>query len=403
MNEKANIKECKRCLYKDSHPLGLTIDKEGICSGCRVHEEKDLLDWDERFEKLRKIVSPYKSKDSRNYDCIIPVTGGNDSFFTVYVAIKKLNLNPLLVTNNIYYNTALGIRNLAQLRRFFNRDILSQNINPHVVKKVAKTTLIKLGNFHWPAIAGQTVFPVKVSISHKIPLIIWGAHQGMEQVGMFSHLQEVEMTRWYRHDHDLMGIEADQLLDNFDNLKESDIWQYRYPDNHDLIKTGVRGIYLSNYIRWDPLAQHRKMVKLANYHSGRMNRTFDIYDHVHDFHYMNLHDIIKYRVHGYSKVVDQLCREIRHKRIKREHAIKMAIYYQNKDPLYKELLLEWLGINNKSMDFIIDNFAKYNFKRKSRLFNFINNHNKIINEKPNDKIEGKIGKKHITIGKGYPD
>ena len=117
---------------------------------------------------------------------------------------------------------------------------------------------------------------------------------------------------------------------------------------------------------------------------------------------MNLIDFIKYSVHGYSKVVDQLCREIRHKRIKREHAIKMANYYQNQVPIYKELLFDWLGINNKSMDFIIDNFGKYTFKRKTRLFNFFNK-NKIIKEKPNDKIEGKIGKKHITIGKGYPD
>ena len=31
---------CKRCLYNSKHPLGLIIDGEGICSGCRIHEEK---------------------------------------------------------------------------------------------------------------------------------------------------------------------------------------------------------------------------------------------------------------------------------------------------------------------------------------------------------------------------
>ena len=42
-----------------------------------------------------------------------------------------------------------------------------------------------------------------MAINYKIPLIIWGAHQGLEQVGMFSHTHEVEMTRRYGHDHDL--------------------------------------------------------------------------------------------------------------------------------------------------------------------------------------------------------
>ena len=59
------------------------------------------------------------------------------------------------------------------------------------------------GNFYWPVIAGSTVFPVQIASKYKIPLIIWGAHQGLEQVGMFSHTNEVEMTRRYREDHDL--------------------------------------------------------------------------------------------------------------------------------------------------------------------------------------------------------
>ena len=32
------VQTCKRCLYNTNHPLGLVLDAEGICSGCRVHE-----------------------------------------------------------------------------------------------------------------------------------------------------------------------------------------------------------------------------------------------------------------------------------------------------------------------------------------------------------------------------
>ena len=47
-------KQCKKCLYTDDHPLNLFIDNEGICSGCRVHEEKYKIDWEEKEKQLIK-------------------------------------------------------------------------------------------------------------------------------------------------------------------------------------------------------------------------------------------------------------------------------------------------------------------------------------------------------------
>ena len=55
---------CKRCLYTTSHPLGLILDDEGICSGCRIHEEKDTLDWDARWELLQEQVAPYRNRSA---------------------------------------------------------------------------------------------------------------------------------------------------------------------------------------------------------------------------------------------------------------------------------------------------------------------------------------------------
>ena len=115
-------------MYSTAHPLGLTIDSEGVCSGCRIHEEKDFLDWDERFNKLTDLVRPYRTSSS--YDCIVPVTGGHDSYFVVHFVKNHLGLNPLLVTYKNYLKTPLGIRNLANLRIKFDCDIVTQNVNP---------------------------------------------------------------------------------------------------------------------------------------------------------------------------------------------------------------------------------------------------------------------------------
>ena len=48
---KNKIKFCKKCLYSEFHPLGITFNEQGLCSGCQVHEEKNNLDWKKRFDK----------------------------------------------------------------------------------------------------------------------------------------------------------------------------------------------------------------------------------------------------------------------------------------------------------------------------------------------------------------
>tara|TARA_Y100001968_G_C19385800_1_gene732776 strand:- start:28 stop:1233 length:1206 start_codon:yes stop_codon:yes gene_type:complete len=399
-------KVCKSCLYNEDHPLGIIINEEGICSGCLIHKEKYTLDWKERWNKLQKIVKEYKSNDKRNYDCIIPVTGANDSYFTVYIAKEKLGLNPLLVTHNRYYNTPLGIRNLSNLRIKFNCDIIIQNININSIKKLSKATLYRLGSFHWPVIAGQTVFPVRTAVNHRIPLIIWGAHQGVEQVGMFSHLHEVEMTRRYRKDHDLMGIEANQLVNSFDLVKEEDVHQLIYPSEVDIEKVGVRGIYLSNYLKWDPLQQHILMTKKYGYKTAKCQRTFDVYDHVDCWHFMGIHDHIKYLKNGYSKVLDHACREIRHGRISRNHALKLVDFYTHQDPKYNDLLFEWLGIKKSSFEYVIKKHAKYGYENKIDLNTPELSINTLIkkigfNSSLNINYDKK-DKKYILFGKGYP-
>ena len=413
-----SLKFCKRCLYSSDHPLGIVINDDGICSGCKIHEEKDFLDWDERFKKLERIVSNYRNRKCENYDCIVPVTGANDSYYIVHVVKNILGLNPLLVSYNKYYNTPLGIKNLANLRIQFNCDIIYQNVNPLSVKKITRKTLREFGNIYWPILAGQTVFPVQTAIRYKIPLIIWGAHQGLEQVGMFSHLNEVEMTRRYRKDHDLFNYEANDLILPHDELVKTDLWQYQYPTDIDLSENNVRGIYLGNYIRWDPKEQHEKMIDKYGYLTSSFSRTFETYDYVDCYNYMNLHDLLKLYKHGYSKVTDHASREIRFGRISRQQGLNLVRKHQLNEPEYLELFTDWLGIEKKGLSLIMDQFRNQKFWKKisHRKWEFngwseLNNMDNSKGIRKEKKIKFSINSKlkynektdnYITVGRGWP-
>lgn len=407
------MKCCTRCVYPANHPLHLTFDEYGICSGCRIHEEKDKLNWKEQRLKLQKVFDAYRSETGNNYDCIIPVSGARDSYFIVHTVKNVFKMNPLLVTYNKHYNTKIGIRNLAYLRTLMGCDLLTLTVSPETVKKITRTTIKLLGSIYWHCIAGQTVFPIQTAVKLKIPLIIWGIHQGCDQVGMFSHTDEVEMTRKYRKEHDLMGCEAEDLIDK-DGLIEPELKHFIYPHDKEIESVGIRGIYLSNYIRWDSKAQHEKMIKLYGYETAQERRTFDTYNDVDCFNYSDLHDWIKFLKWGYGKITDHASREIRFKRLTREQGIALVKKYQSipPGPYRLQLFLDWLGMSANEL------FAAVDKKRDPRIWQRQNGSFKLLDSVINhgdadpttpcrfvvtpSKNPGEKEDKYILIGKGYP-
>jgi N-acetyl sugar amidotransferase len=357
------IKQCKQCLYTELHPLNLNINDDGVCTGCIIHQEKYSIDWSKRFKELKKTVSHYKS--NYRYDCIVPVCGGKDSFYIVHVVKNILGLTPLLVSFNRVYNTTEGICNLEKIRDTFGCDLITQTFNPLQLKKITKVTLKLMGSMHWPYLAGHTVFPVQVAVRLNIPLIIWGAHQGIDQVGMFSHNDYVEMTKRYRSEHDLMGIDPETLLKQDNELTSNDLAKLFYPTDKQLLKTGVRGIYLNNYLFWDSIQQHQEMITKYKYFSSSVNNTYDIYNDIHDFHYNKVHDYIKQVKHGYSKITDHVCRDIRLNKITREQGISLVNSYEANAFKLNDDLCNFLNITQDQLFNLIEEHRNMKIWQKS--------------------------------------
>ena len=354
---------CVRCFYHEHHPLNLTFTEDGLCSGCLVHEEKNEIDWEVKLKKLKKIIKPYLNSKRSINNCIIPVSGSRDSYFVVHFVKNILGLNPLLVNYNIHYNTDVGIRNASYLKSLLGCPMLTLTVSPEKVKKITRYTMEKLKSIYWHCIAGQTVFPVQVAHKFRIPLIIWGCHQGIDQVGMFSHNHEVEMTRKYRKEHDLMGYEAEDLLIEKE-LDFNDINQFVYPNDRQISDVGIRGIYLNNFIRWDSKAQQELMIKKYNYETSNLQRTFDRYSNVECFHYSGLHDYIKYLKHGYSLVSDHATRELRLNRLTRAEGLKLINRYKDIYPKDIIIFSNWIGISEKNIIKFLDKVRNKKYWKK---------------------------------------
>lgn len=357
------MKYCSSCVYPENHPLGIAFDDLGVCSGCQIHKEKYVIDWDEKLNELKNIVNPYRSKQRTISDCVVPVSGGRDSYYVVHMVKNVLGLNPLLVTYNKHYNTKLGNRNLAYLKSIFGCPLLTLTVDPAKVKTITRETIEKLGSIYWHCLAGQTVFPVQTAYRFKIPLIIWGCHQGLDQVGMYSHSDEVEMTRKYRKEHDLMGYEAEDL-EAITALGLDDLVHFLYPNDKEVEAVGIRGIYLNNYIMWDSISQHKLMVDLYGYETRDLCSTFDSYNDVDCVHYSGLHNHIKQIKYGFGKITDHVSREIRLRRISRNQGIALVKYFSAPERSDVSLFLEWIGLSAREFSSLIEKHRNRDLWRK---------------------------------------
>jgi len=341
-------KKCSCCLYNTNHPFGLSIYNE-CCSGCITHKEKYSIDWIQKQEELLQIVNDVKKK-KRKYDCVVPVVGDAEDYYVVS-KVLELGLSPLVVSVNNYFKNDIGWHNLHQLITHFDVDSIVFNPDLRIYKDLVRTSLRKFDHIILPFLQLHTSFPVHIAKDRNIPLIVWGQHQAIEQVGKFSHYDNVEMTEWSRKEHDLFRIDTEHLIGNGAQVSERDLNYYQYPNISLLSQKGIRGIYLSNYFKWDPLKQNKSVLDYGFIPQAN-SASFDMYERAGSSVYYQFHDLLKYKRVGYRKIRDHLVREIRHERVTKEEAVELELIY-NQSKVDVSKFFDWLGATKSGMDWFV--------------------------------------------------
>ena len=171
------MKYCARCLYPENARPTIIFDDEGICSGCRYHESRNQLeiDWNEREVMLQQILEEAKQlakQRGNSHDCIVPISGGKDSHYQVWLLKKKYDMNPLLVTFNHAYNSPAGNRNLCNLVEKSGCDFVRYTAGLDSVRRISRYMLEKVGDLTWHYHAGIRTYPFQVAVDYNIPLIV---------------------------------------------------------------------------------------------------------------------------------------------------------------------------------------------------------------------------------------
>ncbi|MCB9946855.1 MAG: N-acetyl sugar amidotransferase [Rhodospirillaceae bacterium] len=353
------MRYCARCLYPENAKPYIIFDDDGVCSGCRVAEAYDRVDWAERAKRLADILADYKARAraaGAHYDCIIPVSGGKDSHFQAHIIKNLHGLNPLFVTYNHLFNAPLGLRNLENLFSKLNCDLIRFSSNPDTVRRISRYMLKTCGDLTWHYHCGILTFPIQIAARFRIPLIIWAENNFSNLVGTFNPEDMVEFSRKHRKDFGLRGIEADEHLGEASGLTWQDIGPFRYPDDDLIEEVGVRGIYLSNFVRWDEYAQAEDMMRLYDFQPSAnvRERTFNRYAKLDDLHANGTHDYLKYLKFGYGRATDDASTLIRGGRMTREEGIEMVARYDHVRPSDLDTWLDFVSMTEDEFIACVD-------------------------------------------------
>ena len=263
MNNKNKL-FCKVCVNPIS-AVNINFSSELICSACKSHETFKKIsskDWKKRKILLEKILNKYKKQNSKeNYDCIVPVSGGKDSYYQTHI-VQSFGLKPLLVTYDGDNYIDEGAYNRDRMRHVFNTDHII--FGPSIEKlKILNLAAFKLmGDMNWHNHCGITTYPVLIANKLKIPLIIWG-ETALDVYGMYNSDDLVEMSNRIRVEHDLRGFSSKDLIKASNGkLNEQDMLWSNYPNETELFQNNIRGIYIGNYIKWDPNRHYKQMQKI---------------------------------------------------------------------------------------------------------------------------------------------
>jgi len=83
------MKRCSNCILPETYPH-ISFDEEGVCNYCRSYQHIIY----EGEAALCKIIKDNPSESE--WDCLVPLSGGRDSTYTLYQLVKKYGLRVLV-------------------------------------------------------------------------------------------------------------------------------------------------------------------------------------------------------------------------------------------------------------------------------------------------------------------
>jgi len=336
---------------KDSKKTTIHFDEHGVCDACRMAEQKyGSINWEERERQLKELCDRHRSKDG-SYDCVVPGSGGKDSFYAAHMLKYKYGMHPLTVTWAPHIYTDWGWKNFQSwLHAGFDNFLCTPNGKIH--RLITRLAVENLFHPFQPFMFGQKALAPKMALLHKIPLVFYGENEA-EYGNPISDTQSAKRDWSYFTSDDkskiyLGGTSLADLKANF-GVDESELQPYLPANPAQIEDQKIEVHYLGYYLKWHPQSAYYYSVEHGGFEAsperspGTYSKYNSIDDRIDDFHYYTT--FVKF---GIGRATYDAAQEIRSGDINRDEGVALAKRFDGEFPQrFADEIFRYLSIPAK--------------------------------------------------------
>lgn len=374
---------CKKCVQSNQRPntspefkkvdksIGtISFDSDGICHACKYyHEVKNKINWQEREKELKNLLDQFRNRN-KQYDVLVPGSGGKDSIFVSHLLKTKYDMRPLTVTWAPHLYTEIGWHNLQEwIKLGFDHLLITPNFKIH--SKLTRLAFVNLLNPFQPFIIGQKNHAPKIASKYDINLIMYGENNAEVHNSIDQTASPLMNPKHYSLENNkdeifLSGLNKEQL--NAENISDNDIAIYRPYTLDYLNSKKIQVHFMSYYTKWSPHDNYYYAKKICNFQTnpeGRSEGTYTKFASLDDKtdgqNYFTMH--IKF---GHGRCTNDACRDIRDGYLSRDEAVKLVKKYDGEFPKkYFNDFLKYIDMTENEYWTIIDNARPKHIWKKS--------------------------------------
>lgn len=361
------VKFCQKCVISNQRPNSaveyqhtkesvkktIHFNEEGVCDACLLAEKKKKeINWPEREKELIALCDQYRKNDG-SYDCLLPGSGGKDSFYTAWCLKYKYGMHPLTVTWAPHIYTDWGWHNLQSwIKAGFDNILFTPNARVH--RLLTRLSVENLFHPFQPFIIGQKAFAPKMAIRYKIPLVFYGENEAeygnpiadtKEPKRDWSYFTATDQSKIF-----LGGASVKDLKEKY-GLTENDLTAYLPANPVEIEENQIQVHYLGYYLKWHPQSAYYFAVENGGFTPspertpGTYSKYNSIDDKIDDLHYYTTY--IKF---GIGRATYDASQEIRSGDITREEGVSLVKRFDGEFPeRFIDELFDYLSIKEKEM------------------------------------------------------
>ena len=349
------ITHCKKCILPSNFQY-IDFDEQGVCSYCKKYQPVQTKPEAELLKILEKAKKKHKV-----YDALVPLSGGKDSTYALYLATRKYDLNVLAFIYDNGFMSEIALENIENATRQLGVDHVFYRPSWDLLKRLYRQVLLKSGELCTVCGIGINNSILKISEAWDIPLILKGSMFTETNTIYFEQIYDVDR---FKHILSEDGLFSESELENY--LIYPDLDLYKQKINSLLGKFGksVNILFYQSVQNENTIAeilQKELLWQDGGKHSDCVAEQFSNY--------------IRENRYGYSRSVAHLSNLVRSNQISRDEALQILI---DEAPAKKqekvEKIVERLGLSPEELNTIINinpkKYEEYTFQR-NRVFDKI--------------------------------